>query len=130
MLKHLREHQVVGHSVPEYAIKRLKKEAASFKPTKHPVHFGTKFLCTDSGDLMDSMMFGILPLCGWISATKGNYLDLPTGFAHPIDPLTQDPKQVTCKQCKKRMKAGLVAVYEPLPTKSRSKKEAKNDCRI
>jgi len=123
MLNHLREHQVVGHRVPQYAFKRLKKEAASFKPPKHPVHVRTNLLHTDKGENVDS--FGPFPLCGWIYGTIGNYLKLPSGFAHPRDTLTQDPKQVTCKQCKKRMKAGLTALYEPMPTKSQTKKTSK-----
>ncbi len=114
MLRHLEEHRAVGHLVPEYAMKRLRKEARSWKPPKHPVHLATKWRTYTGGPHKGKRFkshFGGEPLCGRSSTAHfRKLLGIPkgeNGHAHHRDRVTSNKKAVTCKECKRRQKLPL-----------------------
>jgi hypothetical protein len=112
MIAHLREHEAIGHRVPKYAFTCLTKEAKilAAKPIKHPIHFLVSKLETITGEVIEPFT-GSLPICGYhhnahfrkLLRTKKS----ENGHAHHRDETTLDPKQVTCRECKIRIKAGL-----------------------
>ena len=119
MIAHLKEHQAVGHRLPKYAFDRLKKEAKNPTP-KYPVHYGTHEFMKSDGSVGDSLL-GTLPLCGYLHRYP-HLKENPVGYAHHRDAVTQDPKGVTCKHCKDRLKAGITAYGQPLPEKTKKKR--------
>lgn len=116
MLGHLKEHQAVGHKVPKYALTRLAAEAKerAKKPIKYPVHFQVSSMECKDGTVVATVM-GAMPICGmhhsahWRKALRMKKDE--NGYAHPRDENTLDPKQVTCVECKRLIKAGIA--YSP-----------------
>lgn len=141
MINHLKEHEAVGHRVPRYAFTGLRKEAKDAKPLKYPVHCATSKIKMESGEIVESIV-GLAPMCGYSTQAHARKLlgfrpdeDIDIeftesegikksedGYAHPRDELTRDPKQVTCPECKRRMKTGQVERYVPPSNISRKKR--------
>lgn len=114
MISHLKEHEAVGQRVPKYAYTRLRKEVQKAKkPIKHPTHFLVSKLETCNGQVITSFL-GSMPICGYKNNEDFRKIlglkKAENGHAHHRDETTADPKQVTCKECKARIKAGLTAV--------------------
>lgn len=118
MLFHLEEHIAVGHHVPDYAMKRLKREARRWKQPKHPVHLATEWRTytggPQKGKRFKSSILGAGPLCGHkLSTYTRKLLGIPkseTGHAHHRDRVTPNKKLVTCKECKRRQKLPLAPI--------------------
>jgi hypothetical protein len=124
MIEHLQEHVAVGHQVPTHAFTRL-AEAAKAKPPKHPVHFAVNKLENRKGEIINAI--APLPICGYNHNAHFRKLlgirKSENGHAHPRDIITKAKKQVTCPECKRLTKLGLIATFQkkPTPTSRKSK---------
>jgi len=126
MIAHLKEHEAVGQRVPKYAFTRLRKEAQARakKPIRYPIHFLVRKMENIEGEIMETGFLGPMPICGY--STHAHFRKIlgtkksEDGHAHHRDETTINPKQVTCPECKSRLKAGLTA----LPYKGKKKPSA------